>query len=375
MDDPALQPAAPPATPPASPGAGARSHHFEFSGSASEYFRVWIVNVALTIVTVGIYSAWAKVRNKQYFYGNTRLAGGSFEYTANPVNILKGRLLVLGVFVAYQAASAFQPILALVMFVVLIPLVPWVVVRAIGFNLRYSSYRGLRFHFDGRYGEAFKLYILWTLVVMVSFGLAYPYVAWLRRKFLVERARYGQTGFAFSADVSWFYVVYIVASIAYVGIFLAIALLVAGGVGIAAATGLNLEDVEGTGEGAAVLALVLTAVVYVAFLLALIVLTTGVQAMIANHVWQRTALADVRFDLRLNLWRMVWIQASNIVAIIFSLGLLIPWARVRMVRYKLSCFTMIAVPAELDRFVAAERDKVTATGDEFGEALDLDLGL
>src|SRR5258707_6333866 len=42
-----------------------------FTGRAGEYFRIWIVNICLSIVTLGIYSAWAKVRRKRYFYGNT----------------------------------------------------------------------------------------------------------------------------------------------------------------------------------------------------------------------------------------------------------------------------------------------------------------
>ena len=44
-----------------------------FTGSGSEYFRIWIVNVLLTIVTLGFYSPWAKVRRLKYFYGNTYL--------------------------------------------------------------------------------------------------------------------------------------------------------------------------------------------------------------------------------------------------------------------------------------------------------------
>ena len=38
----------------------------EFSGSAREYFGIWIVNLILTIITLGIYSAWAKVRRQIY---------------------------------------------------------------------------------------------------------------------------------------------------------------------------------------------------------------------------------------------------------------------------------------------------------------------
>ncbi len=52
---------------------------FEFTGTAEEYFKIWIVNVGLTIVTFGIYSAWAKARKKRYLYGNTRLRGTAFE--------------------------------------------------------------------------------------------------------------------------------------------------------------------------------------------------------------------------------------------------------------------------------------------------------
>src|SRR5216117_1580348 len=51
----------------------------EFTGTAAEYFRIWIVNLFFTLATLGIYSAWAKVRKRRYFYGSTRLDGDSFE--------------------------------------------------------------------------------------------------------------------------------------------------------------------------------------------------------------------------------------------------------------------------------------------------------
>ena len=43
----------------------------EFRATGAEYFRIWIVNLLLTIITLGIYSAWAKVRRLRYFYGST----------------------------------------------------------------------------------------------------------------------------------------------------------------------------------------------------------------------------------------------------------------------------------------------------------------
>ena len=69
------------------------NNELSFSGSGKEFFGIWIVNVLLTICTLGIYSAWAKVRTVNYFYGNTKLGNSSFSYTANPVSILKGRII------------------------------------------------------------------------------------------------------------------------------------------------------------------------------------------------------------------------------------------------------------------------------------------
>jgi uncharacterized membrane protein YjgN (DUF898 family) len=64
---------------------------FSFSGDGAVYFRIWIVNLLLSILTLGIYSAWGKVRSHQYLYGHTRFAGSSFGYHGKPLAILKGR--------------------------------------------------------------------------------------------------------------------------------------------------------------------------------------------------------------------------------------------------------------------------------------------
>lgn len=54
----------------------------QFNGDARDYFRVWLVNALLTIITFGIWSAWAKVRTQRWFYGHTQIGGHGFEYHA-----------------------------------------------------------------------------------------------------------------------------------------------------------------------------------------------------------------------------------------------------------------------------------------------------
>ncbi len=43
----------------------------EFTGSGSEYFRIWIVNLLLMFVAFGLYDPWAKVQRLRYFYAHT----------------------------------------------------------------------------------------------------------------------------------------------------------------------------------------------------------------------------------------------------------------------------------------------------------------
>src|SRR6266436_9677605 len=103
----------------------------EFSASAGEYFRIWIVNLALTVVTLGIYSAWAKVRKRRYFYSHTRIDGEGFEYRANPVAILKGRLIAVAILVAFSALDYFAPLYKFILWIPLIIFGPWLVVRSL----------------------------------------------------------------------------------------------------------------------------------------------------------------------------------------------------------------------------------------------------
>src|SRR3954463_11642112 len=97
----------------------------EFSGAAGEYFRIWIVNLALTIVTLGIYSAWAKVRKKRYFYAHTRIADEGFEYRGNPVAILKGRIVAVALLAAYSIAGQVSPVAQGVLALLFAIVFPW----------------------------------------------------------------------------------------------------------------------------------------------------------------------------------------------------------------------------------------------------------
>jgi len=182
---------------------------FEFHGKWEEFFKIWIVNVLLIVATLGIYAAWAKVRTRRYFYGNTRLFGHAFEYLANPKRILIGNLIVAAMFFTYMFSGLLSPMARLALLIGFALLIPWLVVRGLIFNARNTAWRGLRFRFGGSTGEAFKLFVLWPILVGLSLGLLLPYVAKRKREFYINNHAYGKTGFSVTADVGVFYKLYL----------------------------------------------------------------------------------------------------------------------------------------------------------------------
>lgn len=151
-----------------------------FSGQAGEFFGIWFVNNVLTWMTLGIYSAWAKVRTLQYFYGNTEVAGGAFHFTATPLQILKSRLIAFGLLVIFVIAENYPADWALYVYIgfvaVYLALAPVLTVLVMSFQLRYSSWRGISFRFNKDYRGAYRVYLPPLVMLLLLAGsVALPF--------------------------------------------------------------------------------------------------------------------------------------------------------------------------------------------------------
>ena len=158
---------------------------------AGEGIRIWIVNLALTILTLGICSAWAKVRKKRYFYGHTSIEGDPFDYRGNPIAILKGRIIAFIVFIAYTFGGKISPVVGAIAGIVLVFAMPWFIVRSLAFTAHNSAYRNIRFRFDGRYWGYPRLVIGGGLLLIVTLGLGYPYLKGRMVSFVARHESYG----------------------------------------------------------------------------------------------------------------------------------------------------------------------------------------
>jgi uncharacterized membrane protein YjgN (DUF898 family) len=81
-----------------------------------------------------------------------------------------------------------------------------------------------------------------------------------------------------------------------------------------------------------------------------------------------------RIECNMSPWGLVWIGVSNLALTVVTLGLFIPWAMVRLAKFQLEAVRL--VPAgNLQEFVAAEPDKISAVGEETATAFDFDISL
>lgn len=290
----------------------ARVLPFTFTGSAREYFGIWAVNIALSIVTLGIYSAWAKVRRVRYFYGNTWLDGHNFEYHAKPKQILIGRLLVVALLIAYQVLIHISPIFLLLGLVYVLAL-PWVINKAIAFNAGMTSYRNVRLSFRGSYGQAFIVYILHPFLMMITLGLTAPFYSRAASEYVGTRLSYGTSGFR-----TWMRAAPLYGSLG-LGVLVGLAwgLVVAG-----AAFGLLAisSPPEGMGEFS-IWHWLLVLAPYPALILGLIVYRTGVRNAAFSATWIE---GGHRFGSDLGRLAMTWVVVSNFAVTIATLGLMRP---------------------------------------------------
>lgn len=319
---------------------------FSFTGNGSEYFKIWIVNILLSIVTLGIYSAWAKVRKKQYFYGNTKVNGTSFNYLANPITILKGRVIVFIGFVIYSIMESFNPYIALAMALAMLPLLPLFIVRALKFNARNSATRNIRFNFHATYIDAAKVFLFWPLLIPFTLGIIFPYVYFKQKKFIVENSSFGTTPFSFTAEPGNYYKIYLKL------------ILPAIGVGIIGAIANSFFTYSSA----------LISLVFYLYVIAYISVKN------TNLLYNSTRLGNHSFTSNMITKEYLIIFVTNSLATVFTAGFFFPVAEIRMHKYQLERLSLNAV-GSLDQFVADEKHQVSALGDEAVDFFDLDIGI
>lgn len=372
----------------------AQEYRFRFTGSGGEYFSIWIVNLLLSIITLGIYSAWAKVRREQYFHRNTLLDEQPFEYTGDPVRILIGRIVALLVIGVGSAVQEINLVMALGVTALFFLLFPWVIVRSLRFRARNTRYRNLAFAFTGTTFDAVKAYF-WiyvallpfiaasilmmpelkviqenpelanapeTTTTMIKLGAAFAVSVLLFavlfpayqchiRSFLHRHIRYGNAQGTFDGTASAFYG----ALFRTFGVSLLTLLLI-----VAVAVAANQVDQPW-----------LLLLAYPALFLPQAAYTVNM----TNVTYRHAGIGNNGFVSDMKVGAMAWLLFTNLLLLMVTLGLAWPWIKVRLAQYRLAHMSLHMVPGTVDAIIGEAQSNPSAFGEEAAEFLDFDISL
>lgn len=365
------------------PNAAPHAAPLRFTGEGAEYFRIWTVNLLLTLATLGVYSAWAKVRKARYFWQNTRLEGHAFDYHGKPAAILLGRGIALALLVAYSVSFNVSKTAGLVVIGVLFVAGPWLFMRAQRFRFVNSSWRGIRFGFDANIEAAYRAalppLVIWfsstILAVLVAeggqaavmaggaSGLLVPWMHHRLKAYQHGAASYGDRAFSFAPATAAFYGVYLRAGLltaaAMFASIMVFTMALSGGRGV-------------EGLIAFLFGVLLIGVFFSAFLL---FAWPYFAARLQVVVWSHTRLGPIRFVTTIAARPLMLLVVKNVGLTLFTAGLYWPFAAVALARYRVECMR-----AESDSPITLLAANVqsppgAAAGDAAVDMFGLDIGL
>lgn len=181
----------------------------KFSGTRAELFWRLLGGYLLMFPTLGLYRFWVTTMKRQFYWHNTSIDGDPLEYTGTPLQLLVGFLFALAIFLPLYVAFFYLstqvgPVVligygiaaALIWF-----LFGYASYRARDFRLSRTLWRGIRFDQKGNAWAYATRQFLWSLLVIVSAGLAYPFMSADLWRYRYANSWYGDRQFGFTG--SW----------------------------------------------------------------------------------------------------------------------------------------------------------------------------
>ncbi|MBQ0797791.1 MAG: DUF898 domain-containing protein [Porticoccaceae bacterium] len=391
-----------------------------FEGSGFEYFKIWIVNLLLILITLGLYYPWAKVRNHRYFYANSTLEGRNFEYHATGKQLFVGYLIAMALFITYVIIQNISPVGSMVVLLVFLLALPWIIWRSLKFNFRMTSFSNVRFSFEEGVGGAYVNYMLLpiafflalyvgpivmaillptlgesassgmtgvfiTVGIIISLVLAIYLFAFMKKnntRYMVGGCRYGQGCFFTDVETKGFLIILLKTIGFSLLSFFLFALLA--GVVVSATVGLeglvgiqqSISDLDAMGDifaGSAFL--VIVGSVYLGFIVLTLIIIAYSYTRQRTYIYANSTLdGNINFASTLKMSSMAWVMISNFFAVILSLGLALAWAKVRMARLILEN-TQVNTDAGFEQYITQKQQEQSSLGEQIGDAFDVDVGI
>jgi uncharacterized membrane protein YjgN (DUF898 family) len=315
----------------------ANATRFTYDGTGSALLLLLLKNALLTVLTLGIYSFWARNAVRQFRYDHTLFDGDRFAYHGTGGELLRGAIkafavmfllgLVLAVAGAVMVGDTASPVGSLWLTLVFYGIVGLLIIVAINGARKYrmsrSAFRGIRFSFHGELGSYFVLMVRGILFSIFTLGFYMPYFANQRRAFLVDNALYGSEPFLYD------------------------------------------------GEGKDLFGEYVKAVLFTIPTLGLYWL--WYKAFEHRYFWSHTAMRDARFHSTVTGGEMFRLYATNLLLVVCTFGIGAPWATTRAHTYFAENLVLLG-SVEWTK-VQQRMQPATATAEGLAQGFDIDVGI
>ncbi len=309
-----------------------RRNTLDFRGTGGTLFGLTIVNTILTVLTLGLYYPWAKVKYLQYYYQNSYLSGDPFSFHGTGGEIFKGFIRAILFIVVVVAAYTALILMKLTLLGIIVYLLGFMLLLPIAMHgtLRYrlakTSWRSIHFGYRGNLTALIKLCLKGFGLTLVTLGI---YASWFEADlltYLYRHIRFGNITLGFRGKGADLFVIHL--------------------------KGLILS--------------MLTMGIYSFWYFAELFRYYR-QNTVAEHNGQVYQL-----DSRVTAGDVFRLQVVNMLIIGFTFGLGFAWAQVRTMRFLAE---NIIIPEELntDNVVQTEEDFSDATGDSMFDFLDFNF--
>lgn len=368
---------------PAAPGRRLvlKANRIHYGGQVGSLYRIWLLNVFLSIITLGIYSFWGKTRMRRYVTGCFKLGGDHFEYTGTGKELFVGFAKVFPFLLVFYAAALFLPeAVQFLLILAIVYIIPVAIFMAMRYRLNRLTWRGIRGRLTGspfRFGG----FALWRMLLnVVSLGILIPASDLATYGYMVNKAGIGNLRARFQGKAGVLigvHVATLILSLVVVGIVVGVAFAASFGFAAGFAEGFA----EGTGAEEADVGLagaVMGAVVFLSFVVA------GVLAMLIRSFYHAALMREkmrgltvgtLRFKCSATGLDVLKLRLGNMLILLFTLGLGYPLVIQRRMRFVSDVLT-IGGDLESAELMQAAREK-GAAGEGLDDLLgiDADLGL
>jgi uncharacterized membrane protein YjgN (DUF898 family) len=352
---------------------GSKPRKAVFHGAGGTLFGIHLVNTLVTLLTLGLYYYWAKVRVRMFLFSQTEFAGDRFSYHGNARELLNGAMKASLVFgVPYYLLSnagffletdmAIQVALQVAGWLLLLLFIPVAIVSSRRYRLSRTAWRGIRFSFQGKTLDFLKLWLSGYFLTGVTLGLYYPYFSTRKQTFLTAHSYFGSEPFKFAGDGAVlfrpFLRVYLlavtIAIIAVLGLYPFIEL---------PSQGIVHPETIGPLMIGAITGLIIGA-------LAFRFLWLPYSVIEQRYFWEQTSIGSARFQVPITTWPYFKLKLGNLLLVACTLGLAWPWTTIRNIKFITDQLALVGI----DNF-----DEVVQAYDgapPIGEGLDgfLDTG-